>query len=75
MQFFGAVIFRQDSEPAQRAHETFTLGLLQREVPAFIAVNLWPPNSRDLNPIDYKVWDTMQDPVYRVIVRDVDNLR
>jgi len=33
--------------------------LLQQEVPAFIAPNLWPPNSSDLNPVDYKVWGTI----------------
>jgi len=23
---------------------------------AFTAPDLWPPNSRDLNPVDYKIW-------------------
>ena len=45
-------IFQQDSAPAHRARET--VALLQREVPAFIAPNLWPPNSPDLNPVDYR---------------------
>ena len=67
-------IFQQDNAPAHhRARET--VALLQREVPAFIAPNLWPPNSPDLNPVDYKVWDTMQDHVYRAKVRDVDDLK
>ena len=66
-------IFQQDSAPAHRARET--VGLLQREVPAFIAPNPWPPNSPDLNPVDYKVWDTMQDHVYRAKMRDVDDLK
>ena len=52
-----------------------TVALLQPEVPAFIAPNLWPPNSPDLNPVDYKVWSTMQDRVYRAKVRDVDDLK
>jgi len=51
------------------------VALLQREVPAFTAPNLWPPNSPDLNPVDYKVWGTMQDRVYRAKVRDVDDLK
>ena len=42
-------IFQQDSGPVHRAGET--VPLLQREVPAFIAPNLWPPNSPDLNPV------------------------
>ena len=66
-------IFQQDSAPAHMARET--VALLQREVPAFIAPNLWPPNSSDLNPMDYKVWGTMEDRVYRAKVRDVDDLK
>jgi len=65
-------IFQQDNAPANRARET--VALLQREVPVFIAPNLWPPNSPDLNPVDYKVWGTMQDRVYWAKVRDVDDL-
>ena len=56
-----------------RARET--VALLQREVPAFIAPNLWPPNSPDLNPVDYKVRGTMQDRDYWAKVRDVDGLK
>ena len=66
-------IFQQDSAPAHGARET--VALLQREVPAFIAPDLWPPNSHDLNPVDYKVWGTMQDRVYQTKVRDIDDLK
>jgi len=66
-------IFQQDNAPAHRARDT--IALLQREVPAFIAPNLWPPNSPDLNPVDYKVWGTMQDRVYQTKMRDVDDLK
>ena len=34
--------------------------LLQRETPDFIGPDLWPPNSPDLNPVDYKIWGVMQ---------------
>ena len=47
-------IFQQDSAPAHRARET--LQLLRRETPDFIFPDLWPPNSRDLNPVDYEIW-------------------
>jgi inhibitor of nuclear factor kappa-B kinase subunit alpha len=66
-------IFQQDSAPAHRARETVTL--LETATPAFIAPNLWPPNSPDLNPVDYKIWSVMQEKVYRTKVRDVDDLR
>ena len=56
-------VFQQDSAPAHRARETITL--LQRETPAFISPYLWPPNSPDLNPVDYKIWGVMQDRVYQ----------
>jgi len=46
-----------------RAHET--IKLLQRDMPAFISPDLWPPNSPDLNPVDYKIWGVMQDRVYQ----------
>ena len=46
-----------------------------RKVPAFIAPNLWLPNSPDLNPVNYKVWGRMKDRVYWAKVRDVDDLK
>ena len=44
-------VFQQDSAPAHRAHET--IELLRRETPDFISPEQWPPNSPDLNPVDY----------------------
>jgi len=46
--------FQQDEAPAHRARET--VELLKVETPDFIPPNLWPPNSPDLNPVDYKIW-------------------
>jgi transposase len=66
-------IFQQDSAPAHRARET--IDLLRRETPDFIAPTLWPPNSPDLNPIDYKIWSAMEEKVYKQRIRDVDELR
>jgi len=31
--------------------------LLRRETPDFISPDLWSPNSPDLNPFDYEIWD------------------
>jgi len=36
-----------------------TLQLLHRETPDFISPYLWPPNSPDLNPVDYEIWAVM----------------
>jgi len=49
--------------------------LLAAETPDFISPTLWPPNSPDLNPVDYKIWAVMQDMVHKQKVRDVDELR
>ena len=43
-----AYIFQQDSAPVHHARQT--VELLQCETPKFIALDLWPPNSPDLNP-------------------------
>jgi len=50
-------IFQQDNAPAHRAKET--VDLLSTETPAFILTTLWPPNSPDLDPVDYKVWSVL----------------
>ena len=52
-------VFQQDSAPVHRARET--IELLTMEPPEFIPPTLWPPNTPDLNPVDYKVWSIMQD--------------
>ena len=66
-------IFQQDGAPAHRARET--VELLHNETPDFIPPTLWPPNSPDLNPVDYKIWSVMQERVYRTKVRDIEDLR
>jgi len=49
--------------------------LLSTETPSFIPPTLWPHNSPDLNPFDYKLWRVLQEQVYKVKVNDVDELR
>ena len=66
-------MFQQGSAPAHRARKTTKL--LQREMPAFISPDLWPPNSPDLNPVHYKICGVMQDRVYQKKVKDVKELR
>jgi hypothetical protein len=66
-------VFQQDNAPAHRARET--VELLRRDTPGFIGPDLWPPNSPDLNPVDYEVWGRMQERVYQTPIRDVTHLR
>jgi len=64
--------FQQDSAPAHRARPT--VKLLEKEVPDFISPSLWPPNSPDLNPVDYKIWSLVQERVYQQHRRTVNAL-
>jgi len=43
--------------------------------PDFIPPTLWPPSSPDLNPVDYAVWEIMQERVYKKKIKDVGELR
>ena len=45
--------FQQDSAPVHRASST--VEFLRQETPNFIPPEMWPPNSPDLNPVDYKI--------------------
>jgi len=66
-------IFQQDGAPAHRARDT--VSFLQQETPNFIPPTLWPPNSPDLNPVDYSVWRVLQERVYRSRITDTDALK
>ena len=49
--------------------------LLQRETADFISLKLWPSNSPDLNPVDYKIWGIMRKRVYEMQIHNVDKLK
>ena len=49
-----------------------TVELLTTETPHFIPPTLWPPNYLDLNPVDYSVWNVLQERIYYCI--KVDNV-
>ena len=66
--------FQQDGAPAHRTRET--VALLTNETSDFLNPSLCPPpNSPDLNPVDYKIWGCMQEMVYKTKVRDIEDLR
>ena len=56
-------------------HARATVEYLCQVTPEFISPNLWPPNSPDLNPVDYRVWGCLQDWVYQKCILDVDELK
>jgi len=66
-------VFQQDGAPAHRARDTITF--LEQQTPDFIPPTLWPPNSPDLNPVDYSIWSVLQEKVYRSKITDVDELK
>jgi len=70
-------VFQQDSAPAHTPVGLIyeTIELLTMETPEFIPPTLWPPNSPDLNPVDYKVWSVMQEKVYKKRIKDIDEQR
>jgi len=59
--------------PAHRAGDTVEFS--SRNTPDFISPLTWPPNSHDLNPVDYEVWGVLQQRIYRSRIRDVDHLK
>ena len=66
-------IFQQDSAPAHRARET--VEYLTRNTPDFIGPEMWPPNSPDLNPVDYSIWSIMDQRVYQNRIENTGELR
>src|SRR5215469_16102170 len=53
----GDFVFQQDGAPAHAARQTHEW--LGANTPDFIGKDEWPPNSADLNPLDYCVWGMM----------------
>lgn len=51
-------IFQQDGAPAHTSH--LVQNWLSDNVDAFWSKEFWPPNSPDLNPLDYYVWGVIE---------------
>ena len=59
--------------PAHRSRHT--VAYLNANMPELIEPENWPPNSPDLNPVDYSIWGCLQQLVYREPQRDVEHLK
>jgi len=57
-------VFMQDSAPSHRAKATQNY-CLRNNVPDFTSSLEWTPHSPDLNPLDYSVWDILQELGYK----------
>ena len=68
-------VFQQynDNAPALRARDT--IELLCSKTPQYISPDMWPANSPDFNPIDYRIWDMLQENVYRAPIHNTDELQ
>jgi hypothetical protein len=53
---------QQDGAPSHTARNT--INFLHQENITFIEPVMWPPNSPDLNPVDYAIWGALQEKVY-----------
>jgi len=51
------------------------VAFLERETPDFIPPTMWPPNSPDLNPVDYSIWSVLQEKVYHSRIIDLEELK
>jgi hypothetical protein len=52
-----------------------TVEFLKSNAPSFIEPATWPPNSPELNPVDYAVWGSLQQMVYRDHVNGLEDLK
>ena len=56
-------------------HACGTVKYLCQATPEFISPDLWPPNNRDLNAVDYKIWGCVQERVYKKPIRGLNQLK
>lgn len=66
-------IFQQDSAPAHKAKTTQRW--LATHLPEFIAAEDWPSGSPDLNPLDYGLWNILEEKACSKPHRNVESLK
>jgi len=60
---------------SQRALVTVTLHIATERNTRVYLPEMWPPNSPDLDPVDYSVCGILQERVYRSWIHDVKELK
>jgi hypothetical protein len=72
--------FQQDGAPSHKAEEV--QNWIRDNFPDFISVNIskkrpgqWPPNSPDLNPLDYAIWGILEAAIYGRKFRTIEELK
>ena len=61
---YQSYVFMQDGAQAHTANETVRF-LNQQRYLTLLQPDMCPPNSPDLNPVDYCVWSALERNVYR----------
>ena len=61
---YQSYVFMQDGARSHTANETVRF-LNQQRYLTLLQPNMWPPNSPDLNPVDYCTWTALERNVYR----------
>ena len=61
--------------PTGRRIEHATLSLSWSERRRTSLLQHWPPNSQDLNPVDYSIWSVLQEKVYHSRITDLEELK
>jgi len=73
--FSGITTFFSKMGHQHIVHVTLSPCCRERETPEFIPPEMWPPNSPDLNLVDYSIWGMLQERVYRSRIHDVKELK
>ena len=66
-------VFQQDSAPSHASK--MTQAWLLENIHHHWSPDLWPPNSPDLNPLDYFVWGVLESKINSVHHPDLDSLK
>lgn len=65
--------FQQDSAPAHR--EKLTQEWLEKNVSDFIRWTQWPASSPDLNPLDFSIWDLLEEKACSKTHKSIESLK
>ena len=68
----SSYVFQQDGAPAHTAHKVQTW---MKENMAFWPKDFWPPQSPDLNPLDFSIWWHVESRACQVRHSNVDTLK
>jgi inhibitor of nuclear factor kappa-B kinase subunit alpha len=66
-------VYQQDSAPAHASN--LVQNWMEENLPLFWSKAFWPPNSPDLNPLDYYVWGVMERMSNKASHNSTDSLK